>query len=510
MQIHIVPDLETFLNQAEKHKLLSVSCRLSADLVTPISLFQLFDDHESAFLLESVLGGEHWARYSIMGRSRLMSFTLNQSKIRIAVGDQVKSFVSKDPLKELQKLLDTYTMPRQDTHLPYRCALTGYFAYDFIRYVEKLPDQNQDELMLPDCALMAPQQVVLFDHLKNEATVLINVIVSDDIKETYEKAVDDLNNLAHLLFTRLEYQPEKKLSQVNNKTHPVFKTSAAEQQMAETTEYDQQDKSEYISQVLKAKEYIYAGDIFQVVLSRRYRMDCHDEPFSIYRALRAVNPSPYLFFLRCEDAVLTGASPEMLVRKQGTRVETCPIAGTRRRGHDSAADEKLASELLADEKEAAEHAMLVDLSRNDLGRISQFGSVKVSKYRSVEKYSHVMHLVSLVEGELANDIGTVKVLASVLPAGTLSGAPKIRAMEIIDELEKTRRGPYGGAVGYLGFDGQMDTCITIRTAVIKNQSIYVQAGAGIVADSVPESEYDEVRQKAKALLSAVRKAGQYQ
>ena len=320
-----------------------------------------------------------------------------------------------------------------------------------------------------------------------------NVLSGNNPVQDYREATISLNRLESDLFAQPDTVPQ--LSEVVADLSLDFKPNVS--------------RENFIGQVTRARQYIKAGDIFQVVLSQRFSADYTGDPFAVYRALRHVNPSPYLFYLRTPHAVLVGASPEMLVRLTGKTVETCPIAGTRPRGASKAEDDKLATDLLSDAKEQAEHAMLVDLARNDVGRISRFGTVKVKDFCHVERFSHVMHLVTYVEGEIREDRSSIDVLTSLLPAGTLSGAPKIRAMEIIDELETIRRGPYGGAVGYLGFDGQLDTCITIRTAVLKDNRIHIQAGAGIVADSVPETEYDETMNKARAVLTAINKAGEF-
>ena len=492
----IFPDQKTFIRQARDHRLLSLQYRCSADLYTPISLFQKFDDQETAFLLESVIGGERWARYSIMGRRPLIRFSVKRHKMRWQTGqDQPIELTNGNPLHQIKQLLKEYTLPPTDAPLPYRCGLTGFFAYDFIRYLEDLPDDNPDPLDLPDCALMAPAEVLLYDHLKNELIIIVNLLRGPDPISDYRTAQQCLEELSASVF-----RPSPDTAEVVG-VHQAGSSLA----VSETD-----NRQTYLKAVDRDRDYIRRGDIFQVVLSRRFSAPCQEDPLAIYRSLRSVNPSPYLFFVRHEQTVLVGASPEMLVRLDQDKIETCPIAGTRRRGNTEENDRQLADELLADEKEAAEHAMLVDLARNDVGRISQFGTVKVSKFRHVERFSHVMHLVSLVEGKLQTGLSAPDVLAAILPAGTLSGAPKIRAMEIIDELETVRRGAYGGAVGYLGFDGQMDTCITIRTAVIKDAMIHIQAGAGIVADSQALNELAEVSHKAEALIAAISKAGGFQ
>ncbi len=491
---NLVPSREDFVRFAQTSRLIPVSRRVMADTVTPISLFQRFDDQQSAYLLESVLGGERWARYSIMGRKPLMRLSCQDGRIKVTDGNgqpMAEVDANSHPVDGIRQLLKDYAMPNELSGMGFRCGLVGYFAYDFIRELERLPDDNPDELNLPDCDLMAPAEVVLYDHLKAELTLICNRLVTGDPHQDYDLAEARLDQLNRDLFesdsnSRRQYPDHLDLD---------FKPNVTQQ--------------DYMEQVGKARAYIKAGDIFQVVLSQRFSADYHGDPFAVYRALRHVNPSPYLFYLRTPQSVLIGASPEMLVQLDGNTIETCPIAGTRPRGQTPEEDNRLANELLQDAKELAEHAMLVDLARNDVGRISRFGTVKVKDFCHVERFSHVMHLVTFVEGQLREDRSSIDVLAALLPAGTLSGAPKIRAMEIIDELETVRRGPYGGAVGYLGFDGHLDTCITIRTAVLKDQRIHVQAGAGIVADSVPETEYQECLNKARAVFSAISKAGDF-
>lgn len=493
----LYPERNTFLLLAKKYQIVPVSVRMPADTVTPISLFQRFDDHEQSFLLESVVGGERWARFSIMGRRPLIRLESRQNDVRFSIGQQpLEPYSQQQPLNLIRQLLADHALPPAPPEEGFRCGLVGHFSYDFVRYLEVLPDQNPDPLNLPDCELMAPGEVVRYDHLKNEMTLICNCLISDDPERDFNQASAQLFALISQLFG------------AHSGTLPVALPPASRRSMqldfkANVT------REAFIKQVHQAKDYIRDGDIFQVVLSQRFSAPYQADPFAVYRALRHVNPSPYLFFVRQRQAVLIGASPEMLVRLSGRRIETCPIAGTRPRGQTVEQDDLLAIDLLADKKELAEHAMLVDLARNDVGRISRFGSVAVRDFCHVERFSHVMHLVTTVEGELLKDHSAIDVLSSLLPAGTLSGAPKIRAMEIIDELETVRRGPYGGAIGYLGFDGLLDTCITIRTAVLKDGQIHIQSGAGIVADSVPESEYQETVNKAMALFSAINQAGDY-
>ena len=493
----IFPDRETFIQLATQYKIIPVAVRMPADTVTPISLFQRFDDQKQSFLLESVVGGERWARFSIMGRKPLLRLVSRRDAVQFAFGDEpLQTQDATQPLDLIRRLLNENALPPAPAEEGFRCGLVGHFSYDFVRYLEILPDENPDLLNLPDCELMAPGEVVRYDHLKNEMTLICNCLVSD-------KPVNDFNQASAHLFALIGQLFGPRVG-----TMPIALPHASRRSMQLDFKANV-SRDEFLEQIRRAKEYIRNGDIFQVVLSQRFSAPYKADPFAIYRALRHVNPSPYLFFVRQSEAILIGASPEMLVRLSGRRIETCPIAGTRPRGKTVEQDDQLSEDLLADTKELAEHAMLVDLARNDVGRISKFGSVAVRDFCHVERFSHVMHLVSVVEGELREDRAAIDVLASLLPAGTLSGAPKIRAMEIIDELESVRRGPYGGAIGYLGFDGLLDTCITIRTAVLHQGQIHVQSGAGIVADSVPETEYQETVNKAMALFSAINQAGDY-
>jgi len=361
-----------------------------------------------------------------------------------------------------------------------------------VRFFEAIPDKNIDELNAPDCVLMLSDTLVIFDHVNRKIKIVSNAILDSNapllLKKSYDAAVKKIEELVCSFRKPIRRLPEPKEAAskpevVSNMTKSAFKNA-----------------------VLKAKEYIKRGDIIQVVLSQRFRTKLKNKPFDIYRSLRSINPSPYMFYMKLSGLTLIGSSPEMLVRCEDGLAETRPIAGTRPRGKDEEEDRKLALELLSDAKEKAEHLMLVDLGRNDIGRVSQYGSVRVDEFMQVEKYSHVMHMVSNVTGRLRKGKDCLDALISCFPAGTLSGAPKIRAMEIIDELEGARRGPYGGALGYFSFSGNLDSCIIIRTMVVKNSYVYMQAGAGIVADSKPQKEYDETVNKAKALLEAVRSA----
>ena len=485
----IFPSYDDFCALSQTTRIIPVVQKINGDLFTPISVFQKFGCRPHSFLLESFVGGDRWSRYSIMGRNPIITFTVNGDKTTYTKQGQEypSELLGDNVMSQLSELLRQCESGRFSYVNHFYCGLLGYFGYDFIRYSEILPDNNPDTIGLPECSLAAPGEVIVFDHLKNEICVIVNVF-SEGGADSYAKATARVSEIIAEIQSPVASEPSR--------IHPEDLQFASE-----TTRED------FCAAVEKAKAYIRDGDIFQVVLSQRFSADYEGDPLPIYRALRNVNPSPYMFYIQLEDASIVGSSPEMLVRVTDGRIETCPIAGTRPRGKTDAEDKELEADLLADEKEISEHYMLVDLARNDVGKVSAFGTVEVKNMGHVEKYSHVMHIVTNVEGTLSNGNSSVDVLSSLLPAGTLSGAPKVRAMEIIDELEPLRRGVYGGAIGYLGFDGNMDTCIAIRTAVIRSGKIHVQAGAGIVADSVPESEYFESMNKAKALFVALEKAG---
>jgi anthranilate synthase component 1 len=485
----IYPSYDDFAALTRTARVIPVIQHINADLYTPISIFQKFGCRPHSFLLESVVGGDRWARYSIMGRMPILSFSIAAgiTTYQKLGQDYPADLLGDSPISQLRELV-LQCQSEPFTYIDhFYCGLLGYFGYDFVRYCEILPDANPDTIGLPDCHLTAPGEVIVFDHVKNEITVIVNVFSEGGV-DGYAQATKRLGEI----IAEIEQPVTSGLARI----HPESLVFAP-----------QTPKDVFCENVDKARAYIRDGDIFQVVLSQRFSADYRGDPLPVYRALRVVNPSPYMFCLQLEDSAIVGSSPEMLVRVTNGRIETCPIAGTSPRGQNDAEDQIFADELLADEKEISEHYMLVDLSRNDVGKVSSFGTVEVHNMGHIEKYSHVMHIVTNVEGTLRPGQSTVDVLASLLPAGTLSGAPKVRAMEIIDELEPLRRGVYGGAIGYLGFDGNMDTCIAIRTAVIRDGKIHIQAGAGIVADSNPEKEYLESVNKAKALFTALEKAG---
>ncbi|MDP9069087.1 MAG: anthranilate synthase component I [Actinomycetota bacterium] len=471
-----------------------------ADAQTPVGAFLRLEPRADAFLLESVEGGERWGRYSFVGGDSFGVVTAKDGTMTIQGEAPVVPVAGERPLAFVRRLLDALRAPVLPGLPPFHGGAVGYIGYDCVRELEHLPDAPVDDLGLPDLALMLTRTLVVFDHLAQKAFIVTNVWTagsSGDVEADYNDATARCDDMARALSAPIA-APTVELD-----------AGAAEGASAPV------DDDAYAAWVAAAKEHILAGDIFQVVPSRRFEAPLKGPAFGAYRALRSLNPSPYMYFLRFGELSgtlpleIAGSSPEPLVQVQGDRVVTRPIAGTRRRGRDEAEDLALERALLADEKERAEHVMLVDLARNDVGRVSAYGSVEVDELMTVERYSHVMHIVSSVSGRLAAGSSAFDALTACFPAGTVSGAPKIRAMEIIDSMETTRRGPYAGVVGYFDFSGNIDTCITIRTIVATGGRAYVQAGAGVVADSDPASEAEETRGKAEALLRAVAAAERF-
>ncbi len=456
-----------------------------ADLETPVSAYLKVAQHTSpSFLLESVEGGERWARYSFIGVGAKGAITAFGRHVKLEGSFGAETRETNDPLRVLYEHIVGPVRP--DPNLPALFGgAIGYSSYDLVRLYEKLPERAPDELNIPDLKFIEPEGMVIFDHLKHRMFV-VSVARSGDAS-SYQVATGVVEKLHARLRGPLPGVPGDRASRATEFT----------------SNYTQ---AEFEHAVQKSLEYIRAGDIFQVVIAQRLSARLHAHPFAVYRALRGVNPSPYMGYLELGDCTLIAASPESLCRSDGVRVITRPIAGTRKRGTTPEEDAALETELLADEKERAEHIMLVDLGRNDLGRVSRYGSVRVDALMQVERYSHVMHIVSTVSGELRPDKTPLDALAATLPMGTVSGAPKVRAMEIIEELEPTRRGWYGGAFGYIAFDGSMDMALTLRTALVKDGLIHIQAGGGIVADSDPRLEYEESMNKARALRRAVELA----
>ncbi len=484
------PPLDEFREKARHGNLIPVYKEILADMETPVSAFYKINNGAYAFLLESVEGGEKIAQYSFLGSNPSLIFRSKNNTVHIHhLGtNQIDEIKTDAPLRELEKLMSAYK-PVMVSGLPrFHGGVVGYLSYDMVRFFEELPDETEDDLNLPDCFFVLTDTILVFDHVNHKIKVVSNAHVTDGVDAAYHEATEKIDNLIETLKKPLFIYPRDK--QIRG---PIAIRSNS-------------SPEKYQESVQHAKEYIQAGDIIQAVLSQRFSVPMSADSFEFYRALRTVNPSPYMYYLKFGDIHIAGSSPEVMVRVEDRRVEMRPIAGTCPRGETEQEDLTLAEELLADPKERAEHVMLVDLGRNDLGRVCEYGSVTVDEMMVIERYSHVMHIVSNVIGKLLSDKNAFDVIEACFPAGTLSGAPKIRAMEIIDELEPTRRGPYGGAVGYFSFSGNADTAITIRTLVVKDGVGYIQAGAGIVADSVPEKENQECLNKAKALLKAIELA----
>jgi anthranilate synthase component 1 len=494
-----LPDFDEFARLSRDANVVPVYRQLIGDSLTPVSAFCKIQEGDWAFLFESVVGGERLGRYSFLGAGPFLCFQAFGNRVSIQAGPGVTippgwlgEREHPDPLRWLEEILSTYRAP-DIPGLPRFCGgAVGYAGYDAVRYIEKLSSPPPDDRRLPDLCFSLYDRMILFDHLTKTIAVVAHAHVNpDNLRASYDKACERVDRLVERLHQGVADLQLTDISAVGEVQIPTVSTFGP---------------GEYEQAVIRCKEYIKAGDIFQVVLSQRLQTETRARPFDIYRTLRVVNPSPFLFFLRSGTVCLIGSSPEIMARVEGDRLIIRPLAGTRRRGKNEAEDDRLAAELLADPKERAEHIMLVDLGRNDVGRVAQFGTVELSDVLSVERYSHVMHLCSTVSGTLQPGKTAFDALRSCLPAGTLSGAPKVRAMQIIDELEPVRRGPYGGAVGYIDFRGNMDTCITLRTFVLKGQTVYLQAGAGIVADSDPASEREETLNKARGLLRALEMA----
>ena len=491
---------------AKRHTLIPVHRTVTADLETPVSAFlRIANDAPEAFLFESVEGGEHVGRYTFIGIEPYKRLTARGRSLEIVEGRKRRTFEG-DIFDELKQAMSGHTPARIAGLPPFTAGAVGFFSYDVVRLLERLPEHAVDELGVPDACLMFFDQVLAFDHVKQ--AILLIATVDATRGGTYAQAQRRLDRMERRLASALPASATKRRPQVGKlKMRP--RTS----------------KAAYLKSVSKAKEYIASGDVFQCVLSQRFDCVPEVEAFEVYRALRIVNPSPYMFFLRfkmdlalpvgtpdrrtaspAQLAHIVGSSPELLVRVHDGVVEYRPIAGTRGRSADEVEDRALEADLRADEKEVAEHIMLVDLGRNDIGRVSQFGSVRVKDLMFVERYSHVMHLVTALEGKLKEGLAAIDAFKACFPAGTLSGAPKIRAMEIIEELEPARRGIYGGSIFYADFNGNLDSCIAIRTLFMHGAQGHVQAGAGIVADSVPELEYEECGNKARAVIDAIERA----
>jgi anthranilate synthase component 1 len=482
------PSFDQFKVKATQGNLIPVYREIMGDLETPVAAFLKLDQGDFSFLLESVEGGEKWGRYCFLGGDPSIIFQSKGRRVEITRDGQSEVHEGVDPLDALKHLMAEFH-PVEVEGLPrFFGGAVGYLSYDMVRFFERLPERTVDDLNLPDAMFMLTDTIVIFDHMLQKIKVVSNALVDGPPEKAYQQAIAKIERL----ISRLRQLPPPR---------PARQSPAGALALTSTF-----TKEAYEGVVERAKEYIRAGDIIQVVPSQRLEAAIEVDPFDIYRTLRTVNPSPYMFYLKFRDLRLIGSSPEVNVRLEGSLIELRPLAGTRRRGRDAAEDQEITAELMQDPKERAEHIMLVDLGRNDVGRVAKIGSVKVTELLQVEKYSHVMHLVSHVVGELADGKDCYDVMRATFPQGTVSGAPKIRAMEIIEELEPTKRGPYAGAVGYFSYSGNMDTCIALRTMTVQGTRAFVQAGGGVVADSVPALEYEETLNKARALMRAIELA----
>lgn len=495
----INPDRETFKNLAKQGNVIPVTREVLADMETPVSVFRRFVDRPNAFLLESVAGGERVARYSFLGADPSRSFRSRGKTIFFTengVTTQSKLAAGEEPMQVIQKILGEVTFVNRPNLPRFVGGALGTIGWDWITHLEPIPSKATDDIGVDDIHMFLVDTLCIFDHVKHTLMFLTNAHCPEgaNLDDVYDKACDTLQNL--------EYT-----AQAPRPTGPTTHARQVENPMPEKEWKMNMTRDQYDSMVHRAKEYIAAGDVIQVVLSQRFTRELNADPFDIYRALRGINPSPYMYYLQFDTGTtLVGASPEVLVTEDSARVTIRPIAGTRPRGVTRSEDNALAEQLLNDEKERAEHIMLVDLARNDIGRVCAYGTVKCDELMVVERYSHVMHIVSNVVGELKPDKNAFDLLRATFPAGTLSGAPKVRAMQLIDELEPCRRGTYGGAIGYLSYKGSFDACITLRTALIRNGLVHVQAGGGIVADSVADTEFIETVNKSGAIRKAVELA----
>jgi anthranilate synthase component I len=492
---NLVPSLGEARALARSYDVVPLYAEFIGDLETPISAVLRFAEEDTVFLLESAESAERFGRYSFLGFDPKRTLSYRDGLYTVVDADGVREVPARDPFRGLADVVGRKSVAPLPNLPAFVGGAVGYFSYDAVRYLERLPNAPKDDLGVPEAYFAVTDALIVFDHLRHKVLVVSLVdaaglrdVEGEGFSAAYRRAADDIRRISERLSAPLVRRT------------PAFGTG----EFGISSNFT---KARYEEAVEGAKEYIRAGDAFQIVPSQRFAAEIGDlDPLLLYRGLRTVNPSPYMTYLKLGGLSLVGASPEPLVRVEGRRVMTRPVAGTRGRGGTPEQDAMLAEELLADEKERAEHVMLVDLGRNDLGRVSEVGSVELESFMEIERYSHVMHIVSTVEGNLRGDLTALDALAAAFPAGTVSGAPKVRAMEIIDELESTRRGPYAGATGYYGIDGRLDTCITLRTALLKDGVAYFQAGGGVVADSVPSLEYEETRNKARAMEQALEVA----
>lgn len=492
--MHVNITFEEFRKLKKIHNVIPVWAEAMADMDTPISVFKKIQrKHNVNFLLESIEGGELLAKYSFLGFDPVAVIEGNEGIVSVSQFGKIIKDAYTDPLIYLKNFLKTYNSMSYEDMPPLTGGLVGFMSYDCIKYFEPLKIKNPKDIDTPEFLFFFAGKVIVFDHQRHSIKIVINVLSGNGAETEYNKALAEIKSIYELINQPLEV----------SEMHPSPKGNVLLSGPASNM-----SQQEFEDMVRKAKEYILDGDIFQVVLSQRFELplDADTQPLDIYRALRRINPSPYMYFLNYGDLSIVGSSPEPLVKVDGRKVLTRPIAGTRKRGKTEHEDIELENELLSDKKELAEHIMLVDLGRNDLGRVCKPGTVYPDKLMFIERFSHVMHIVTNLRGELEEDKDAFDALRAVFPAGTVSGAPKIRAMEIIDELENVSRGPYAGIVGYFSISGNLDSCITIRTVVIKNGKAFIQSGAGIVADSIPENEYKETQNKAMALIKAIKES----
>jgi anthranilate synthase component 1 len=485
------PDFDEFTRLAAGVELVPVYRRLLGDTLTPVSAFHKIDSGPCACLFESVIGGEKVGRYSFLAADPFLQLEAREREVVVTGDGDTQTFTCDDPLEELRRRVEAIRSATLAELPPFTSGAVGYAGYDVIRYTEHLPDAPENDRRIPDLSFAFYDHMVVFDHV-NKTNVVVAMARLDKFGRDLKAAYADAQRRIDRIVAQLE-APEPALP-------PADIAPGGPATIAYRSNFTRQA---FEQAVARCVEYIRAGDIFQVVISQRLELEIQSEPFEIYRTLRVVNPSPFMFYLRTPGVTLVGSSPEIMVRVVSGRVTVRPLAGTRRRGATEEEDRRLAEELLADPKERAEHVMLVDLGRNDVGRVARYRSIELTDVMTIERYSHVMHITSNVTGQLAEGRDAFDALRACLPAGTVSGAPKVRAMQIIDEIEPHRRGPYAGAVGYVDFSGNMDTCIALRTLVVQGNKAYVQAGAGIVADSVPADEYQETLNKARGLLSAI-------
>lgn len=478
-------DYEEFKRLSKERKIVSISLEIDGDMETPISLFSKLCKGKKAFLLESVEGGIKWGRYSYMGRNPFMEIMAYGNEITIIKEDKTINKEG-DALSIVQEIMDKYEISLLESPEDFTGGAVGFIGYDLIKNIYGVESTNKNSIKTPDLHLLLPKDIIIYDHIRQKIKIIVNLEIGNFLKETYKEGALRLEKIKEeILETKLDIEETKiPLEEVHYTSNET--------------------KESFIEKVLEAKEYIKSGDVLQVVLSQRFDFYTKIDPFEAYRKLRTLNPSPYMYYMDFGFYHIVGSSPEILVKVNKGKVETCPIAGTRPRGKNLEEDEFYAKDLLEDQKERKEHLMLVDLSREDIDKISEDGTVEVDQFMEIQKYSHVMHIVSHVTGKMKKGLNNYDVIKVCAPAGTVSGAPKLRAIEIIEKLENEKRGIYAGAIGYLGFNGNMDTCIAIRTIVFKDNMAYIQAGAGIVSDSNPESEYEETLRKARALVECIR------